>query len=248
VNAELAGIAVAWLITFAAHSCVIVGVGVVLARLCRRCGSVSGEEVVWRVAAFAALGTATAHMLLHEPWWPALAHISYGADGGAGLPSEPSALVGAFGEFGWPAAVILVALLVSALRLVRWSVTRFRLARFLRQRRAETGPTRKALDELVTTTGSQVLPRLTVHDELASPVAFGVLRPEIAVPAWALEFDADTQRSLLAHELAHLCRRDPLWRGLLDLLEVLFPWQVLIRPVRRRLETGPVPLQLRAAS
>lgn len=237
MSGEFTGGAAVWLITFAAHSCVLIGVGAVLARVCRRRGSVSGEEAVWRVAVFAALATATIQVLLGESWWPALAHPNSIVNNVAGFSGEQT--VPATGNHSprWPTVLVLVALAVSAFRSILWGVARRRLVRFLRCRRAETGPAKEALDELIATTGGQIMPRLTVHNRLRSPVAFGILRPEIAVPTWALGSEPETLRSMLAHELAHLRSRDPMWRALLDLLEILFPWQMLIRLVRRRMET-----------
>ncbi len=237
MSCEFTDGAAAWLITFAAHSIVLIGVGAVLAGVYRRRGSVSGEETVLRIAMFAALATATIQVLFSESWWPAIAYTDSIVNNAAGFSGEQT--VPATGNHSpyWTTVLVLLALALSAFRSIRWGVARLRLVRFLRCRRLETGPAREALDELVATTGGQVLPRLAVHDGLRSLVAFGVLRPEIVIPTWALGSEPETLRSMLAHELAHLRSRDPLWRALLDLLEILFPWQVLIRPVRRRMET-----------
>lgn len=77
--------------------------------------------------------------------------------------------------------------------------------------------------------------RLSVADRLGSPVAFGVVRPEIALPARAFEALTEPQlRSMLAHELSHLIARDPAWLRLHNLLLALFPWQPLLWMARRR--------------
>ncbi len=65
---------------------------------------------------------------------------------------------------------------------------------------------------------------LTVAPSVCMPMAVGVVRPEIVVPPQAtVELSVVHQKSLLAHELAHVLRRDPAWR-LLGLLvrRVLF--------------------------
>jgi HEAT repeat protein len=60
--------------------------------------------------------------------------------------------------------------------------------------------------------------RLTATPGLSSPVALG--HDEIALPEAALtDLDRDQQRSMLAHELAHLERRDPAWLALACLIE-----------------------------
>ena len=50
-----------------------------------------------------------------------------------------------------------------------------------------------------------------VSDDLGSPVA--ALGRRIVMPGWALELlDRDQLAAMLAHEVAHLARRDPLWK------------------------------------
>ena len=88
---------------------------------------------------------------------------------------------------------------------------RARLARRLRGRRpvedaAWTGAL-QALCERADWSGEPV--RLTASTALSSPIAFGRRHPEICIPVRALDaLDADMRDALLAHELAHLERRD----------------------------------------
>ncbi|HEX8245611.1 MAG TPA: M56 family metallopeptidase, partial [Longimicrobium sp.] len=77
--------------------------------------------------------------------------------------------------------------------------------------------------------------RLTASARVATPVALG--RREICLPERALaELPADEQRGVLAHEAAHLARRDPAWLLLAATLEALFFFQPLNRLARRRLQ------------
>lgn len=72
--------------------------------------------------------------------------------------------------------------------------------------------------------------RLTASDSLGAPVALGL--SEICVPPIAFAaLTPGEQRSVLAHEAAHLARRDPLWFGVADLIVALAPWQPLVRAV-----------------
>ena len=77
--------------------------------------------------------------------------------------------------------------------------------------------------------------RLTVSEALASPVALGA--GEICLPARALsELDPIRMESILAHELAHLVRRDPMWLTIARVLEAVFFFQPLNVLARRRMQ------------
>ena len=78
--------------------------------------------------------------------------------------------------------------------------------------------------------------RLTVSDDIMVPMAMGVFRPEICLPA-----DADRTlpgcelRAAVAHELAHLHRRDPAWLVVYRAVQMLLFAQPLNRFAVRRL-------------
>lgn len=74
--------------------------------------------------------------------------------------------------------------------------------------------------------------RLTASQTISSPVALG--RDEICLPSAALvDLAPDQQRAMLAHELAHLVRRDPHWLLAACLIERAFFFQPLNRLARR---------------
>lgn len=78
--------------------------------------------------------------------------------------------------------------------------------------------------------------RLFVAPRLRTPVSFGWWRGTICVPPRALtELSSDEQESMLAHELAHLERRDPLWLSLAWFVERVFFFQPLNRVARAQL-------------
>ena len=78
---------------------------------------------------------------------------------------------------------------------------------------------------------------LTSSATISSPVALGLR--EICVPAAALtELDEDQQRGLLAHELAHLARRDPAWLDVAGVIERVFFFQPLNRIARREMQVA----------
>ena len=77
--------------------------------------------------------------------------------------------------------------------------------------------------------------RLTRAAGLPSPIALG--RAEICLPDAALaELDREQQESMLAHEVAHLRRRDPAWLATAGVVERLFFFQPLNRLARRRIQ------------
>jgi Zn-dependent protease with chaperone function len=126
------------------------------------------------------------------------------------------------------------ALAVLALFAFLW----WRLSQRLRGRvELGEGELRETLDRLQPLAfprGRRV--RLFVAPELATPVSLGFLNPTICVPPRALtELSPDEQESMLAHELAHLMRRDPLWLSAAWLVERVFFFQPLNRIARSEL-------------
>lgn len=98
------------------------------------------------------------------------------------------------------------------------------------------GPLPRLLAQLCAESGFSRSVRLTHTSRLVSPVAFGLFRPEICVPTRAIRgLATEPQRAMLAHELAHLRRRDPLRLLLCRIVETVFFFQPLNRMARRRL-------------
>ncbi|HEV7516730.1 MAG TPA: M56 family metallopeptidase [Thermoanaerobaculia bacterium] len=129
----------------------------------------------------------------------------------------------------WAAAAFLLSL--------RLAFAHLGLRRRLRARLEVSGGTLvRILDRLAPEAGLARPVRLTCSPALPVPVALGVLRPEIAVPPRALShLSAAEQESLLAHELGHLVRRDPVWLAVGQLLASLLFFQPLNWVARRRL-------------
>jgi beta-lactamase regulating signal transducer with metallopeptidase domain len=74
----------------------------------------------------------------------------------------------------------------------------------------------------------------TLHD-IASPMA--VVFKRIILPTWALEcLDTGKLRAMLAHELAHLARRDPQWKLFVAIWRAVFWFLPLAAVAQRRLE------------
>jgi hypothetical protein len=77
--------------------------------------------------------------------------------------------------------------------------------------------------------------RIIESTELCGPVAFGIWRPTIALPAeFAERFTAPQRDAMVAHEMAHLDGRDPAWCLLSDLLCAVAWWHPGVWWVRNR--------------
>jgi Flp pilus assembly secretin CpaC/Zn-dependent protease with chaperone function len=146
-----------------------------------------------------------------------------------GLAASPARSDGTW----WPAWVWLAGSLLVAMWV---TLPRIWLAVTLRRNRVplplDCADRLRAIAERV---GWRRPLRLLASPKLAGPIAFGVLRPGVAVPAdfWARHTRAE-QDVMLAHELAHLAARDPLWLALADALTVLLWWHPLVWWGRRQ--------------
>ena len=134
---------------------------------------------------------------------------------------------------------LLGGLFFTVWSLLRLAAPGIRLARRLRPRRPlADGALHDALRELEPRAGVRGV-RLTVSEGAPAPLALGVLRPEICVPPRAVaELESDLARALVAHELAHLARRDPAWARCAYALQSMLFFQPLLRVVRRELDSA----------
>ena len=240
--------ALAWLLTYALHSMLLLG-GVWL--LTERGGVRSHRlrDLFWKTALVGGLVTATAQTIIQRAdWSPSFVRTAAAPvviDAGE-LPMPMGARVAGRRDSGvvgseveatpatLPMSVVLVAVwaLVGALGLARLVLSHRRFARRLGRREpVRSLPMLTLLEDLLVASGTTTRVRLTRSDALGSPVALGV--GEICVPGPVLtELDASQQRGVLAHELAHLRRRDPLWLIGAGILERVFFFQPLNRLAR----------------
>jgi beta-lactamase regulating signal transducer with metallopeptidase domain len=131
----------------------------------------------------------------------------------------------------------VLALWALATGLAAWRLGR-QLVALRRLRRQSTalstaaGLHRHAAD--IASGFGRVAPPLRVHAAISSPMALpgGTL----LLPAWTGAMPAPQQRALLAHEIAHLHRRDPAWRLLQRLALLPLSFHPLAHHAVRRLE------------
>lgn len=272
--AEFEVLAGSWLLTYALHSTLLLGLAWLLTR--RLVETPARREQLWKAALVGGLVTTTLQTAL--PFEPVSGVMSLARRAGvaavlsqpaAGTPVQawtgirPDAIPGRAAAAAGPAlergptpAALSPAPAgadpVSSTRgltlaLAGWGVIGGGLfLLFLAQRRRAMrgiGPRRPVVEprllqllaDLRRQAGVRRPVRLTQAAGLTSPVALGW--NEIVLPEAVLtELDGSQQKCLLAHELAHLVRRDPFWLALGCSLERLLFFQPLNRLARIRLQ------------
>ncbi len=247
--------AAAWLLTYSLHSTLFLALAwLVSTRLAGRRARL--EEAIWRFALVGALVTATVQ--LAAGWEPVAGRWTLNAPAAASsvevtsrpmqapiraLPvslavraEAPQATLPA-----WPLdlrSTVLGLWALGALFLcLRWTGSYLRLKRRLRARPEVVGGGMFALmRQLSGDAGLAPLVRLTCSSRVSVPVALGLGRPEICVPPRALShLEPEQQEGMLAHELAHLVRRDPFWLAFSRMLAGVLFFQPLNWVACRRL-------------
>lgn len=255
------GLVLAWLGTYLLHSTLLLGAAWAASRVLR--GRALGvEEGLWKAALVGSLLTASLQLglaVLPQGDAPEAA-VTASAPAGLGtawLPAagtqDPAARPAADPRLrtfaavlpGWQRFALAGWVFGAALLLAGLGLSWLRLRLRLRDRReVAAGPARLLLDRLLgglVDGGARRRVRRSVRlsgtPALPVPVALGVGEREICLPRRALtELGERRQRGLLAHELAHLERRDPAWLLATRAMESLFFFQPLNRLARSRLQ------------
>ena len=253
-----------WLGTYLLHSTVLFGVAWVIDRL-QLLRSPALREQVWRAALVGALVTASVQSAglagrapmasmfaftqelkampppglrdrteasLPEDSAPATDAVAPGASALAGVgdvgtarPSAPTA--------AGPRRFALLWLVGACLLALRLVALGWRARRELAGRAPAAPSIRRELDRICAAHRIRV-PQLSVTPRLAGPVALP--NGEIVLPPWVTDsLDTRQQRAVLAHELAHQVRFDPLWQMLALAAGTLLWVQPLHHLARRRL-------------
>src|SRR5258708_34852378 len=239
----------AWLLTYLIHSTVLLGLAWLVARRHRL--EPAASDLLWKVALLAGLvtGTIQSRLQLRTPAAVTLpvaaaplaaplntpAAPAHDATANRGTTS-PNSTTSSSGP-SLPLVAVLVWALIALGSSLYYCGRRLILIGRLADRRAVgDGPLAAMLADLQRTTGHRRRVHLTMARTISSPVALGL--SEICVPELALsDLGVEQQRSMLAHELPHLARRDSLWLAGASLIERFFFFQPLNRLARRELET-----------
>jgi beta-lactamase regulating signal transducer with metallopeptidase domain len=235
--------AVDWLATFALHSTLALGIAWLACALLRERLPALQEQLL-RTSLWVALVSASVQTMLRGSWVPELRLPE--ADLDAALAAVPAVAVAALPaapriEPAWWATLPwtvwpLAAAVAAALGGLLWlAVVHRRLQRVLRARTPETDArVLTAAAEVASAMGLRQSPHVSRSSAIATPIAFGSLRPEICLPTRVAELGDGSLRAMLAHEVAHLRAADPAWMWGAAWLQALFPWQPLYVAVRRR--------------
>jgi HEAT repeat protein/beta-lactamase regulating signal transducer with metallopeptidase domain len=246
-----------WLLTYALHSTVLL----VLARvITSRKMSATSRDVIWKSALVGGIVTASVQQAFDlrpsgSMALPALvtsvaqsAESRRAADpidlqskeheqkgeltqaalppGAEGTPASARLSLTDGLVLGWALVALVLAVAYGARRLIL-------VGRLGDRRRVTEGPMLPILAALQGHGPTSI--RLTSSNAISSPVALGL--NEICVPEAAItELDEDQQRGLLAHELAHLERRDPVWLDAISVIERVLFFQPLNRLARREIQ------------
>jgi beta-lactamase regulating signal transducer with metallopeptidase domain len=237
---------VAWVLTYAVHSTLLLLAAWLITRLVSK-ERLRWHERIWKSALVGGLVSASLQLALgvapvagRLEWSRAEADAGQVADEAVqpGVLTSASAWQAAGLELSWERLLVglwlLGGLLGLALFLFAWRRISDRLAG---RETVREGPALESLARLARAAGLVRPPRLSVSRHLRSPATVGVFLPQICVPRRALaELNAEQQEALVAHELAHILRRDPLWFFACGLLERVLFFQPLNRVARLELQ------------
>jgi HEAT repeat protein/beta-lactamase regulating signal transducer with metallopeptidase domain len=257
---QLGPAAASWLLTYAVHSTLLLGGAALATRYVVQAHAI--RETLWKTALLGGLVTTSLQIGLGvvpvtgartlaaaseaSPVRPALEpstfkpHTPNRSEGTKDVRKNvtppPSDTAARARSMSWTGVLLLAWATSASLLLLYFFLVRLRLVfRLGRRDPVEEGSMPRLLESLRRQAGIRRPIRLTTAAGLTSPVALGL--SEICIPEAVLtELDREQQQSMLAHELAHLARFDPLWLTVSCLVEQLLFFQPLNRVARRRMQ------------
>lgn len=136
----------------------------------------------------------------------------------------------------WPMVIFGLWALGAAVAVGRLGWAAHRLRKQLQGRRdVIEDPLLESFLDLCSKAGLKKRPRLTASSHLRSPIALG--SREICLPERAVDsLTPPQQHGMLAHEMAHLLRRDPLWSIGVAVVEAVLWFQPLNHLARRKIQ------------
>ncbi len=246
--------AVAWVATFLLHSTLLICSIWLLTRLLGM-KAMAIQDRLWKVALFGALFSCTVQAGLGDGAIAPRISLEAGDAAPFAVTAGPTAQQPFSGQLAgrsfapavreqirrllpvpWQRLILLLWGLGAACFTGGLALQLLRLrSRFRGRRELDHGPVHRIFQELIETrpTLGRAI-KLTVSERIPAPVACGIRRPEICLPLSMVRGTAPEQvKSVLAHELAHIVRRDQVWLLAARLAEGIFFFQPLVRLARR---------------
>ncbi|HUQ20386.1 MAG TPA: M56 family metallopeptidase [Gemmatimonadaceae bacterium] len=249
---RISAVLIAWILTYAVHSTLLLAAAFAVTRVIR--ANPAYRELIWKAAMLGGIVTATIQLtgavpVASEVRFNVSRIVEREVWKGAALP-EPARL-----ENGQPADVYEARIVSTSERIrfipvvlvILWALygalVLTRVAFATKRARIALGPRKEIIDAYVCERFDRVRKkfalktrvRLTASSERTSPVALGA--DEICVPERLItELQPDEQESVLAHEIAHLVRRDPVWLLASVTIESILFFQPLNRLARFKIQ------------
>ena len=156
----------------------------------------------------------------------------------AAPPEVEEAPQAAFSPKQWGSILGLWAVAAGiAMLMLRALLEAIRMHNLGRRTHLMSGPVVDAVRALKERAGIRRSIRVEVTEQGSSPYATGVLFPRVVLPKRALaELDGPSLQAMLAHELGHVARFDPLWTAAARSIAALFFFQPLNWFMVRRLD------------
>lgn len=199
----------------------------------------------WMIAARTGAGVRRALLLaavLAVPLLPIAGAILPGFDVGASRPVDLAALPGSIdlvpipaapSDGFLPSAIRLAAfgwIVGAAMMLSRLGVGVLQAARLAGAARPlEDAAWLADRDAVVAALAARRAPEIRVASREIVPSAWGVLRPVVLLPPSALRWTADRRRAVLAHEVGHLARHEPLALIAVEVVRAVHWFDPLVR-------------------
>ena len=244
VLARLTDAAAAWALTYLVHSTLmLVGAWVLTART-RMSDAVRG--ILWKSALVGGIATATIQTAITPAPLGGQVQLSPRTapptptmrvtvqDGVPGI--RPELFVLRSHGTRWTAGFAVIWMMAAGFGLLWLTRGHARTLALLDDRRPlDDSPIGEGLRDLLGRVGVDRDITLSCSSRIASPVA--LTGGEICLPRRALvELETAEQESMLAHEVAHLVRRDPEWLVVARAIEVVLFFQPLNRIARHRMQ------------
>ncbi len=145
------------------------------------------------------------------------------------VEAQLGAQVERFAPTSWGSIIGLIAVAAGiGMLMIRALLEGIRMHSLGRRSRLMSGPVVDLVRELGHRAGVRRPIRVEVTEQGSSPYATGVLLPRVVLPRRALaELDGPSLQAMLAHEIGHVARFDPLWTAAARSVAALFFFQPL---------------------